>query len=166
MRATRHGVTTVLACWTLSILSLAASGCGNAGTQPEGAIGPQTVGAQSAAGAVTAYFHALAARDFEAMGRIWGSRKQLARDRYSRAEFEKRVIITACYIGWKSYRIVDTQPGIEGAVDFTVESIGLNPNQDVRLNVVQGVGGRWFVDRAAIGELKPTDCASTAGSTG
>ena len=81
-------------------------------------------------------------------------------------EFEKRVLIIACYIGWKSYRIVNTQPGIQGAVEFTVESIGLDPNQDVRIDVVQGIGRRWFVDQAAIGELKPTDCGSTAGSTG
>lgn len=136
-------------------LSLLAAACVAA---PARRPAPAEIGAASPRDAIRLYFGAVSSRDYPAVARIWGGKTEMARQRFSSDEFQERVIITACYIGWKHYRIESQSPGLDDALDFMVRSADVAHPEDVRVHVVQRPNGRWVVESADIGHMRPRAC--------
>jgi hypothetical protein len=115
-------------------------------------------GAPTARAAVNIYMQGMHDVDFDALASIWGTRDELARERYSRSEFEKRVFITSCYLGWPGYRIVSEKPAVGGGTTEVVRSTGRGNEQQSALRLEQNSSGRWFVAGADLSGVSPRNC--------
>src|SRR5690242_3655559 len=71
-------------------------------------------GAQTPGSAVSMYMQGMRNVDFNLLGKVWGTREELARDRYSREEFEKRAFVASCYLGWPGYEVTSDTPVADG----------------------------------------------------
>jgi len=96
--------------------------------------------------------------DFTLISKIWGSHDGLARDRYSREEFEKRAFVVSCYLGWPSYRIDADRPAVDNGRTVVVQSTSPGRQQEATLRIEQDSAGRWFVAGAELSGLSPDRC--------
>jgi hypothetical protein len=104
------------------------------------------------------YMSAMQKVDFTLIGNIWGSRQGLARDRYSRDEFEKRAFVVSCYLGWAGYRIASDRPAVDDGRTLIVQSTTPGHEQEAALRVEQNSSGRWLVAGADLAGLSPDQC--------
>jgi hypothetical protein len=109
------------------------------------------------------YMDAMRKGDFTLISNIWGSHDGLARDRYSREEFEKRAFVISCYLGWTGYRIVADRPAVDNGRAVVVQSTSAAHQQEATLRVEHDSTGRWFVAGAELSGLSPDQC--TKGSS-
>ena len=123
----------------------------------------QSIGASSSRAAVEMYMEAMRKGDFALIGNIWGSHEGLARDRYSREEFEKRAFVVSCYLGWAGYRIDADRPAVDNGRTVVVQSTPPGQHQEATLRIEQDSAGRWFVAGAELAGLSPDRC--TKGSS-
>ena len=105
------------------------------------------------------YMTGLRTVDFERVGDVWGTRPELARDRYAREEFEKRVFVTSCYLGWPGYRITSEKPALDGGTRLEVSSTDGGKEQHAALRLEANAAGRWFVAAADLSEVSPGHCS-------
>lgn len=136
----------------LMLLAACATGSANnfASLQP-------VEGAPSARAAVDMFMNGMKASDLEEVGNVWGTRDWLVRDHYPRAEFEKRVMIASCYIGWDGYQIMAEHPNGSAAA-VTVRSTSPDNVQQTVVQAEENSSGRWVVKSFEIGGLKPMRC--------
>jgi hypothetical protein len=114
----------------------------------------QLTGAASAELAVSQFLNAVRGRDLQAMSTVFGTNNGPARETMDRTELEKREVILACYFNNDSYRVIDEQQGIGNHREVQVE---LHKGQLVRRTkfyVIQGPGGRWYVDNMDIAAVR------------
>lgn len=116
------------------------------------------VGAPTAHAAVAMYMTAMRESNLTLIGNIWGTRDELARKQYSRAEFEKRAFITSCYLGWDGYRITAERPAADDARMVTVRSTNPGHVQQTTLRLEESSRGRWFVEGTDLTGLRPVNC--------
>lgn len=116
-------------------------------------------GAPTAHAAVDMYMTGMREGDFKLVGNIWGTRQTLAREHYSRAEFEKRVFVASCYLGWDGYRIASDRPIGEQSRMVTVRSTSAGQEREATLRVEESSSARWFVEGADLSGLTPVNCA-------
>jgi len=116
------------------------------------------VGASTAHAAVAKYMTGMREADFKIIGNIWGTGEWLAREHYSRAEFEQRAFITSCYLGWDGYRIASERPSGDRARMVTVRSTNPAHAQQATLRVDESSRGRWFVEGTDLKGLRPVNC--------
>jgi hypothetical protein len=124
------------------------------------------IGASSSRAAVDMYMKAMREVDFTLIGNIWGSRDGLARDRYSRQEFEKRAFVVSCYLGWTDYRITTDRPAVDNGRTVVVQSTASGHPQQATLRLEQDSSGRWFVAGADLSGLAPEQCTKGSASNG
>ena len=124
------------------------------------------IGASSARAAVDMYMKAMREGAFAMIGNIWGSHEGLARNRYSREEFEKRAFVVSCYLGWKDYHITVDRPAPENGRMVVVRSASSGHEQEATLSVEQDSSGRWFVSGANLSGLAPEQCTKGSPSNG
>ena len=117
-----------------------------------------SIGASSPRAAVEMYMEAMRKGDFTMIGNIWGSHDGLARDRYSREEFEKRAFVVSCYLGWTGYRIAADRPAVDDGRAVVVQSTSPGQQQEATLRVEQNSAGRWFVAGAELSGVSPERC--------
>lgn len=116
-------------------------------------------GASSARAAVDLFMTGMKTSDVQAVGNVWGTRDWLVRDHYPRAEFEKRVLIASCYIGWDGYQITAEQPVADQALAVTIKSTTPGQEQQTVVRTEENSRGRWFVEGFDIQNLRPIRCS-------
>ena len=142
------------------LLLAACSSATQSGSRSDG----QLTGGASAQLAAEQFLRAVHAKDLQAMGAVFGTNNGPARENMDRTELEKREIILQCYFDHDSYRVLGETNGRSGHRDVRVE---LRKGKLVRqtvFNVIQGPGGRWYVDNMDIAAVR--EFCGNPGTTG
>ena len=135
-----------LLCTTLLLLA----GC-NRG--PKTGTGDAMTGASQARAALDGFLGAIRSQDLQAMSRLWGGEKGLARDRLSRDELEKRELIIMCHMAHDSYDVVNEHSERDGRRTFVVR---LKRGRDARqttFRTFRSNANRWYVEDADVGAV-------------
>jgi hypothetical protein len=113
--------------------------------------------------AVEQFLSAAKAGDLQAMSVVFGTDKGSARDNMPWNELEKREVILQCFFNSDAYRIVSETPGTEGhrvvRAELTKGKVSRQPN----FFVVEGPGGRWYVDNMEIAVVRDF-CGQSSGT--
>jgi hypothetical protein len=109
-------------------------------------------GAADPASAIRAFMSAVKDQDIQAMGGIWGTANGPARDQMDRAYREKAELIMVCYLKHDRYDIVGDAPNPGGVRAYAVNLALGTLTRSTTFQVVQGAGGRWYVQDV---DLKP-----------
>ena len=104
--------------------------------------------------AVEQFLRAVRAKDLQAMGTVFGTTRGPARETMERTELEKREVILACYFNHDSYRLLGERAGKAGHRDVTVQLKRGTLDRVTTFYVVQGPGGRWYVDNMDIAAVR------------
>jgi hypothetical protein len=105
-------------------------------------------------GAIRAFLTAAKQQDIQALGALWGDAHGPARDRMDRADTEKRELIMVCYLKHDRYDIVGDAPN-PGGTRAVVVNLTLGPlTRAANFQVVQGPGGRWYVQNVDLKALE------------
>ena len=131
----------------LALLIALGAACHNS-ARPGGAGGSGVTGAAEPRGALDGFLSAVRAQDLQAMSRLWGGEKGLARDRLSRDELEKRELLIMCHMQHDSYKVVAEHPNQNGRQVFLVR---LNRGREFRetsFTMFHSGSDRWYVEEA------------------
>jgi hypothetical protein len=115
------------------------------------------VGASTSRAAVEGFLSAVKTADLQAMSSLWGNDKTLARDKMSRDELEKRLVIMQCSLQHDRSTFVDDAPQMRagGRRVWSVNLTRKRVTKKANMVTVQGPAGRWYVeDVPNIMELK------------
>ncbi len=122
---------------------------------------PQTVantgeltGAATPQLATDMFLKAVNAKDIQAMGTVFGTKKGPARETMDRTELEKRLIILACYFNHDTARTIGEDRGTEGHRELRVELKKGNLTRQTTFYTIQGPGRRWYVDNIDIAAVR------------
>ena len=116
---------------------------------PHGQTGP-TVGASNARAALDGFLNGVRAQDLQVMSQYWGNSQGPARDRFDRAELEKREIIMACHLAHDRVRVLDDAARAGDRHNFTVELTYGTITRTTEIVTVKGPSERWYVENADI----------------
>lgn len=130
---------------TLLVLLLLALGA----CRPAARGGPMP-GAPDARAALDGFLNGVRAQDLQVISNYWGNADGLARDRFDRAELERRELIMACHLAHDRVRVLDETPRAGGRRAYTVELTYGNVTRATEIQTVQGPSDRWFVENADI----------------
>ena len=108
------------------------------------------VGAPDARAALAGFLNGVRAQDLQVISQYWGNAQGPARDRFDRAELEKRELTMACYLAHDRVRILDDSPRAGEHRNFTVELSYGTTTRTTEIVTVKGPSGRWFVEDADI----------------
>ena len=114
--------------------------------------------------AVEQFLAAAHAGDLQAMSAVFGTSKGAARDNMDRGELEKRQIILQCFFNADKYRIVSEAAGSDGHRIVRVELTKGNLVRQPNFFVIQGPGGRWYVDNMEIAVVRDFCGQQTSGA--
>jgi len=116
-----------------------------AGCRP-GAGGDAT-GAPSSDAAVQQFLFAAKAGDIQAMSAVWGDREMPTRDRVSRQELERRLLIIVCHLKHDESRIGAPETGEGGRVKHRVELTQGERRASPMFTTVRNLKDtRWYVE--------------------
>lgn len=131
-----------------------------AGCRP-GAAGGAT-GASASDAAVQQFLFAANAEDLQAMSAVWGNQESPTRDRVSRQELERRLLIIVCHVRHDESRIGPAQTGEAGRVLHRVElKKGTLTASPMFTTVRNTRDGRWYVEDLDLRAVQPL-CAASA----
>ena len=114
-----------------------------------GQNGPM-VGAPNARAALDGFLSGVRAQDLQVISNYWGNAEGPARDRFDRAELEKRELTMACYLAHDRVRVLDEAPRAGGRRLFNVELTFGTVSRTTEIVTVQGPSDRWYVENADI----------------
>lgn len=104
-------------------------------------------GTESSETAVAQFLDAARGGDLQAMSAVWGNAESPVRDRASRQEVERRLLIMTCHLRHDESRIGPATPGEAGRVLHRVElTQGDKKGSPVFTTVRNAKSGRWFVE--------------------
>jgi hypothetical protein len=151
----RHAILISVLLVTGACASQQATTSASAGTRP--AASGNVVGAASSRAAVESFLDAAKDADLQRMGTLWGDEKSLARDRFSRDEYEKRLVILQCLLQHDKWNFTESGPRLEAQghqiwpVRLTRKKVTVNST----LTTARNSAGRWFVSDADAAKLQP-----------
>lgn len=150
----RHVILIAAAMLTVGCASSSASSSSSAGTRS--AAGGSIVGAGTSRGAVEGFMTAVKATDLQAMSALWGNEKGPARDRFSRDELDKRLIVMQCLLQHDRWSFVEDSPRLStgGRQAWAIGLTRKNASARTTLTTVPGPGGRWFLLDADLQPLR------------
>ena len=111
------------------------------------------IGGATPADAVAMMMAAGKAEDLQAVGAVWGDDQGLAREKWSRSEFEMRAYYVVKCLRNDRYSVLSESPAAAGGrrvLNVQVIKGALNPTTNFK--VVKGPNGRWLVEQA---DLEP-----------
>ena len=124
--------------------------------------GGAATGAATSDGAVQQFVFAAKAEDIQAMSAVWGDQQSPTRDRVSRQELERRLLIIVCHLRHDESRIGPAQTGEGGRVlhrvEFTQGTLKASPMFTTVRNLKDG---RWYVEDLDMRAVQPF-CAGSA----
>jgi hypothetical protein len=115
------------------------------------------VGASSSRAAIEGFLAAVKVADLQGMSALWGNERGPARDKFSREELEKRLVIMQCSLQHDRWNFIDDAPRPQtgGRHAWSVNFNRKRVTAKGTMITVQGPGGRWFLeDVPDIGGLK------------
>ena len=107
-------------------------------------------GAPEARSALDGFLGAIRAQDLQAMSRLWGGEKGLARDRLSRDELEKRELLIMCHMAHDAYDVVSEHPEQEGRRAFVVRLQRGRESRQTTFKMFRSDAKRWYVEDADV----------------
>lgn len=113
--------------------------------------------------AVEQFLAAAHAGDLQAMSVVFGTDKGAARDNIQWNELEKREIILQCFFNADSYRIVSENAGADAHRVVRAQLTKGNVSRQPNFFVIQGPGGRWYVDNMEIAVVRDF-CGQSTGT--
>jgi hypothetical protein len=118
------------------------------GNSARGTAPGNLVGAATSRGAVEGFLAAVKLADLQGMSALWGNEKGLARDKFSRDELEKRLVIMQCSLNHDRWSFVDEAPRPQtgGRHAWSVSLAKKRVTAKGTMITVQGPGGRWFLE--------------------
>jgi hypothetical protein len=124
---------------TFVVMLVVLAGCRRTTGGPEaGAPAPQI--------AVQQFLNAAKAGDIQAMSALFGTEESALRERASREETEKRMLIMVCHLRHDTARIGPPQAGQNGRVQHRVELTQGTKSASPMFTAVKNTkSGRWFV---------------------
>jgi len=117
-----------------------------------GANGSLT-GAADARAALDGFLGAIRSQDLQAMSRLWGGERGLARDRLSRDDLEKRELLIMCHMAHDSYDVVDEHSERDGSLTFVVRLKRGRDQRQTRYKMYRSDARRWYVEDADMGPV-------------
>jgi hypothetical protein len=132
-----------LLCTTLFLLAACRSG-------PNPGSGDAMTGASQARAALDGFLGAIRSQDLQAMSRLWGGEKGLARDRLSRDELEKRELIIMCHMAHDSYDVVTEHPESDRRRTFVVRLKRGRDSRQTTFKTFRSGANRWYVEDADV----------------
>lgn len=126
--------------------------------------GGAATGAATSEEAVQQFVFAAKAEDLQAMSAVWGDQQSPTRDRVSRQELERRLLIIVCHLRHDESRIGPAQTGEGGRVLFRVEFTQGRLQASPMFTTVRNLkDGRWYVENLDMRAVQPL-CAGSATS--
>jgi hypothetical protein len=118
--------------------------------------GSSAVGAGSSRAAVENFLDAAKDADLQRMGTLWGDEKSLARDRFSRDEYEKRLVILQCLLQHDKWSFTETTPRLQagGRQVWPVKLERKKVTANTTITTARGPNGRWFLADADATKLQ------------
>lgn len=109
-------------------------------------IGGPEAGAASSQTAIQQFLNAANAGDIQAMSAVFGDEQSPLRDRVSREEVERRMLIMTCHLKHDAQQIGTAQSGQNGRTQHRVElTQGTKQASPVFVTTKNSRTGRWFV---------------------
>ena len=102
------------------------------------------------------FLDATKARDFTAVGKLWGTSEWLVRDHYSETEFHQRALIVMCYLNPEQYEITDVQPDTGKAMAVTIRLTARGKTSVTQMRTVNSGTQGWLVESVDIKNLTPS----------
>jgi hypothetical protein len=142
----------------LGVLLLAA-GCSRqaqvsspAPTTSTGAPAPGTIGGSTTTEAITMMLAAAKAEDLQAVGSVWGDTDGLAREKWSRSDFEMRAFYVVKCLRNDRFQILNETSAANGRRVAVVQITKGPINVQTNFRLVKGKNNRWLVENA---DLEP-----------
>lgn len=149
-----------LANWKALPVIIFAAACASAPRTNPGSTTPVPVNSGGATGAaaprlaVTQFLDAVHVGDLQAMSVVFGTNKGPARDNIPWNDLEKREIVLQCFFDSDSYRIVSETEGADNHRVVRAELKKGTVTRQPNFFVIQGPGGRWYVDNMEIAVVR------------
>lgn len=124
-------------------LLLVAAACGGNRTG-------QLAGAPNSRAALDGFLNGVRAQDLQVISNYWGNAEGPARDKFNRAELEKRELIMACHLAHDRVRVLDEAPRAGSRRAYTVELTYGTITRSTEMVTVKGPSDRWYVENADI----------------
>jgi hypothetical protein len=119
---------------------------GSLGCRPR-AVVSNTAGGATSTEAVMMFVDAARRQDLQGMSTVWGNEESLTRDRVSRSELERRLLIIVCHVRHDESRIGAAELGEAGRVLHRVETTRGTRRATIPFTLVKNSRtGRWFVE--------------------
>jgi hypothetical protein len=96
------------------------------------------------------------------VGRVWGTRGSLARDRFSERDFQRRILTMSCWFGRDSFAISDQRQDTGDGLLIVVSADTDQGVRKVQIHTISDSRKRWFVESLDLNELNPpprVDCS-------
>jgi hypothetical protein len=118
-------------------------------------------GASSPEAAVQQFLFASKASDLQAMSAVWGDQESPTRDRVSRQELERRLLIIECHLRADESRIGPSEAGEAGRVLYRVSLTKGDLQASPLFTTVRNLkDGRWYVENIDLSVLQKFCSAS------
>ena len=106
------------------------------------------VGATSSRAAVEGFLAAVKSADLQTMSALWGNASGPAREKFSRDELEKRLVIMQCSLQHDRWNFIESTPRPQtgGRHAWQVSFNRKRTTAKGTMITVQGPGGRWFLE--------------------
>jgi len=150
---------------SLFLLAACASAPANRPSTANTAVNGGLTGAPAPRLAVEQFLDAAHAGDLQAMSAVFGTSKGAARDNVDREYLEKQGIILQCFFNADRHRVVSEAEGTDGHRVIRVELTKGNLVRQPNFFVIQGPGGRWYVDNMEIAVVRDFCGQQTPGGT-
>lgn len=105
-------------------------------------------GASTSRGAVEGFLAAVKVADLQGMSALWGNDRGPAREKFSRDELEKRLVIMQCSLQHDKWNFIEDAPRPQtgGRHAWAVNFNRKRTTAKGTLITVQGPGGRWYLE--------------------
>ena len=113
-----------------------------------------TTGASEPRAALDAFLGAIRSQDLQALSRLWGGERGLARDRFSRDDLEKRELLMMCHLAHDSFNVVAESPDRDGHPVYTVRLNRRNQSRETTFRMYGTREKRWFVAEVAMDPVR------------
>jgi hypothetical protein len=145
----RHAILIAALLFTAGCAKQAVSSPPETGARPgTSSSNTNVVGAASSRAAVEGFLAAAKRADLQAMSSLWGNDRSLVRDRLTRDELEKRLVVIQCHLQHDRWSFADDAPlpQLRGRLAWTVSLTRMRVTAKATVATVQGPDGRWFVE--------------------
>lgn len=137
----------------LMMLALSAAGC-RSGPRGGGGDNGAATGAADSRSALDAFLGSVRAQDLQAMSRLWGGPRGLARDVLSREQLEQRELLIMCHMGHDSYSIVSEHTDSDGRRVYLVRLRRGSQSRETTFKMYRSGADRWYVEEADMNPVR------------